>query len=52
MMDNLTPHREYLESLRRDREWILQQIQESQGTLARSRELLQRLDELLTRERP
>ena len=39
--------REYLEAINRERGWLQQQIQESQATIARSQELIRRMDELL-----
>src|SRR5262245_43880532 len=42
---------EYLEAIRRERGWLLQQIKDSQTTIARSQELIQRLDEINLRER-
>jgi hypothetical protein len=40
---------EYLETIRRERETLLLQIKDSQATIARSQELIRRLDELLAK---
>jgi hypothetical protein len=40
---------ELIDEARREREQLLQQIQESEKTIARSRELISRIDEMLTR---
>jgi hypothetical protein len=41
-----------IESLRRDRELLLEQIRRSQETIARSEQLLKRIDEVLARSEP
>jgi hypothetical protein len=41
-----------IESLRRDRELLLEQIRRSRETIARSEELLKRIDEVLARSEP
>jgi hypothetical protein len=43
---------EYLEAIRRERGVLLQQIKDSQATIARSQELIRRLDELLAKAEP
>jgi chromosome segregation ATPase len=41
--------RELIEAARREREQLLEQIQESEKTIAKSRELIGRIDEMLAR---
>jgi hypothetical protein len=41
--------RELIEAARREREQLLEQIQESEKTIAKSRELISRIDEMLAR---
>jgi hypothetical protein len=41
-----------IESLRRDRELLLEQIRRSQETINRSHELLKRIDDVLARVEP
>jgi hypothetical protein len=38
-----------LEALKRDREYLVEQIRQSEQTIERSRQLLKQLDELLAR---
>ena len=52
MVDNDTLTDKNVESLRRDREMLLEQIRRSQETIARSHELLKRIDELLAKVEP
>ena len=52
MVDNDTLTDKNVESLRRDREMLLEQIRRSQETIARSQELLKRIDELLAKVEP
>jgi hypothetical protein len=47
MRDDSQSFREHLDDIRRERGWLIQQIEESQATIARSQELIQRVDELL-----
>lgn len=52
MADNDTFIEKNVESLRRDRELLLEQIRRSQETIARSQDLLKRIDELLAKAEP
>jgi hypothetical protein len=47
MSDDVASYWEHLEAIRREAGWLKQQIQESQGTIERSQELIRRADELL-----
>ena len=49
MRDDTQSFREHLEAIRRERGWLMQQIKESQATIARSREVIRRVDERLAR---
>jgi len=52
MMENDDIIGKNIESLRRDRELLLDQIRSSQATIARSQQLLEKIDELLARVEP
>jgi hypothetical protein len=47
MRDDTQSFREHLDAIRRERGWLMQQIKEGQATIARSQELIRRVDELL-----
>ena len=49
MRDDTQSFREHLDAMRRERGWLMQQIKESQATIARSQELIRRVDELLAK---
>jgi len=49
MRDDTQSFREHLDAMRRERGWLMQQINESQAAIARSQELIPRVDELLAK---
>jgi hypothetical protein len=52
MFDYSKSHREHLETMRRERALLIEQIRQSKETIAESQDLLRRFDEVLQIETP